>query len=54
MSSARKYKCMFCNKTFERNKLASHIDKYHDDMLCPEKDLLQIELYLILVIEKNL
>ena len=37
MSSARKYKCMFCNKTFERNKLASNIDKYHDDMLCPEK-----------------
>ena len=37
MASTRKYKCIFCNKTFERNKLASHIDKYHDDMLCSEK-----------------
>lgn len=37
MASSRKYKCIFCNKTFERAKLASHIDKYHDDMLCDEK-----------------
>ena len=37
MASARKYKCIFCNKSFERAKLASHIDKYHNDMLCDEK-----------------
>lgn len=37
MSSARKYKCIFCNKSFERTSLASHIDKHHDDMLCDEK-----------------
>lgn len=37
MASARKYKCIFCNKSFERAKLASHIDKYHDDMLNPDK-----------------
>lgn len=37
MASSRKYKCIFCNKSFERPKLASHIDKYHDDMLCDEK-----------------
>lgn len=37
MSSTRKYKCIFCNKSFERAKLANHIDKYHDDMLCIEK-----------------
>ena len=30
---ARKYRCPFCNKTFERNKLASHIDKAHEEML---------------------
>jgi endogenous inhibitor of DNA gyrase (YacG/DUF329 family) len=37
MSSIRKYKCPFCSKSYERNKLASHIDKYHDDMLNPDK-----------------
>lgn len=37
MASARKYKCIFCNKALERTKLASHIDKHHDDMLCDEK-----------------
>lgn len=37
MASVRKYKCIFCNKTFERTKLATHIDKYHSDMLCDEK-----------------
>ena len=37
MASARKYKCPFCSKSFERPKLASHIDKYHDDMLNPDK-----------------
>lgn len=37
MASARKYKCIFCDKSFERPKLASHIDKHHDDMLCDEK-----------------
>lgn len=37
MASTRKYKCLFCNKSFERVKLANHIDKYHDDMLCDEK-----------------
>lgn len=37
MASARKYKCIFCNKSLERVKLASHIDKHHDDMLCDEK-----------------
>lgn len=36
-SSGRKYKCPFCSKSFERPKLASHIDKYHDDMLNPDK-----------------
>lgn len=33
MASTRKYKCIFCNKLFERSKLSSHIDKYHEDML---------------------
>ena len=37
MASARKYKCIFCNKALERTKLANHIDKHHDDMLCDEK-----------------
>lgn len=37
MASGRKYKCPFCSKSFERPKLASHIDKYHDDMLNPDK-----------------
>jgi endogenous inhibitor of DNA gyrase (YacG/DUF329 family) len=37
MASVRKYKCPFCSKSFERPKLASHIDKYHDDMLNPDK-----------------
>ena len=32
MSSDRKYKGMFCNKTLERNKVESNIDKYHEDM----------------------
>ena len=36
-SGGRKYKCVFCNKSFERAALASHIDKYHDDMLNPDK-----------------
>lgn len=36
-NSGRKYKCIFCNKALERTKLASHIDKYHDDMLCDDK-----------------
>lgn len=37
MASVRKYKCPFCSKSFERTKLASHIDKHHDDMLNPDK-----------------
>lgn len=37
MASSRKYKCIFCNKSFERPKLASHIDKYHNDMLNDDK-----------------
>ena len=37
MASIRKYKCPFCSKSFERPKLASHIDKHHDDMLNPDK-----------------
>lgn len=37
MASTRKYKCPFCSKSFERPKLASHIDKHHDDMLNPDK-----------------
>jgi len=37
MASVRKYKCPFCSKSFERPKLASHIDKHHDDMLNPDK-----------------
>lgn len=30
---ARKYRCPYCNKTFERVKLSSHIDKVHHEML---------------------
>lgn len=37
MATIRKHKCPFCSKSFERAKLASHIDKYHDDMLNPDK-----------------
>jgi len=37
MASVRKYKCPFCSKSYERNILASHIDKHHDDMLNPDK-----------------
>ena len=37
MASVRKYKCPFCSKSLERTKLASHIDKHHDDMLNPDK-----------------
>ena len=35
---ARKYRCPFCNKTFERNKLASHIDKVHEEMIDIDHD----------------
>lgn len=37
MSSSRKYKCVFCNKTFVRNKLSIHIEKEHEEMLNPDK-----------------
>ena len=37
MSSARKYKCIFCSKTFERDKLSTHIDKCHSEMLNDDK-----------------
>ena len=37
MATIRQHKCPFCSKSFERAKLASHIDKYHDDMLNPDK-----------------
>ena len=37
MATIRKHRCPFCSKSFERDKLASHIDKYHDDMLNPDK-----------------
>lgn len=37
MSSSRKYKCIFCNKTFTRDKLSKHIEKYHEEMLNPDK-----------------
>ena len=30
---AKKYKCMFCNNSFERPKLIAHINKNHSDML---------------------
>lgn len=36
-SSSRKYKCIFCSNTFERQKLSSHIEKYHNDMLNEDK-----------------
>ena len=29
----RKYKCPFCDKRFTRDKLVSHIEKYHDEMI---------------------
>lgn len=35
---ARKYRCPFCNKTHERNKLASHIEKYHNEMLDEDRN----------------
>lgn len=37
MAAVRRHRCPFCSKSFERDKLASHIDKYHDDMLNPDK-----------------
>lgn len=37
MASSRKYKCIFCNKSFERTALANHIDKYHNDMINDDK-----------------
>lgn len=33
----RHYKCIYCSKSFERNKLVAHIDKEHSDMLNPDK-----------------
>lgn len=33
MASSRKYKCIYCDKSYERNELAVHIDKNHSDML---------------------
>jgi endogenous inhibitor of DNA gyrase (YacG/DUF329 family) len=35
---ARKYRCPFCNKTHERNKLAAHIEKYHNEMLDEDRE----------------
>ena len=34
---ARKYKCIFCSKSFERDKLSTHIDKEHEEMLNENK-----------------
>lgn len=34
---ARKYRCPYCGKMAERNKLSSHIDKHHSDMLNNDK-----------------
>ena len=36
-SSNRKYRCAFCSKTYERTKLASHIERVHPDMLNEDK-----------------
>lgn len=35
---SRKYRCPFCNKSFDRNKLSSHIEKTHNDMLDEDHD----------------
>lgn len=34
---SRKYKCIYCNKSFERDKLSCHIEKEHSDMLNDEQ-----------------
>lgn len=33
MNNKRKYRCPFCDKSFERVKLADHIEKLHSEML---------------------
>ena len=35
---SRKYRCPFCNKTYERDKLSSHIDNKHEEMINPDKE----------------
>lgn len=35
---ARKYKCPFCNKTYERQKLSTHISNVHEDMIDDEHE----------------
>ena len=32
-NSQRRYKCMYCTKSYERAKLVNHIDKVHEDMI---------------------
>lgn len=32
-NSQRRYKCMYCAKSYERAKLVNHIDKVHEDMI---------------------
>lgn len=32
----RKYKCIYCNESYERDKLVSHIEKKHEEMLNPD------------------
>lgn len=36
-SNKRKYRCPFCVKSFDRQKLSTHIDHEHDEMLNPDK-----------------
>ena len=37
MSSSRKYKCIFCSKSFERTALSTHITRKHSEMICSDK-----------------
>lgn len=37
MSYERKYKCPYCNKSFPRKKLSTHIDNNHEEMLNEDK-----------------
>ena len=34
---ARKYKCIYCSVSLDRDKLVEHVDKEHADMLNPDK-----------------